>query len=178
MVAERINTMQTAKKEDLEKQYREISSLYDMAEELAATVESEFTKDPQEQLNLVEPLIGQVADCADILTEEFVNVIDKPILAKSAKTRVESALRKMFAALEEYRNRLGIRSKKLLEALANIADPIVDKIRKQVEKIIIIFMQFMEISLDRIMHKFQIEEFKRSNDKLISALPAFGPVGH
>jgi hypothetical protein len=162
------------KKEELEKHYREIASLYDMAEELASTVESEFAKDPEAQLALVEPLIDHVATAADVLSEEFVGVIEKPARASSAKGRVEGALRKLFMALEAYRAQVGLRSKKTLNTLANIADPIVDKIRKQAEKIILIFMQLMEVSLDRIMHKFEIEEFRRANDRVISTLPLIG----
>jgi len=162
------------KKEALEKHYQEISSLYDMAEELASTIESEFTKDPEAQLALLEPLIGHVADSADILSEEFVSVLEKPTRVQTAKGRVESALRKIFMALEEYRKQIGLRSKTTLAALANIADPIVDKIRKQAEKIILIFMQLMDISLDRIMHKFEIEEFRRTNDLAINALSMMG----
>ncbi len=158
------------KKDQLQKQYKDITSLYDMAEELASTVESDFTQDPESQLALVEPLLTQVADSADILAEEFIRVLENPARKKSAKTRVESALRKLYMALEEYRNRVGIRSKKTLAALANIADPIVDKIRKQAQKITIIFMQLIELSLERIMHKYEIEEFKRSNDKVVSML--------
>ena len=160
-------------KQALEKHYREISSLYDMAEELAATVESEFTKNPEEQLALVEPLIAQVADSADALSEEFVNVLDKPSKVKSAKTRVETALRKLFMALEDYREKvgLGLRGNGPVQAITNIADPIVGKIRKQSERVILIFMQIMEISLDRIMHKFELEEFKRNNDRAMSAMP-------
>jgi CRISPR/Cas system CSM-associated protein Csm2 small subunit len=165
-----------ARKQDLEKYYREISSLYDMAEDLASTIESEFTKNPEAQLTLVEPLISQVADSADALSEEFVNVLEKPSRIKSAKGRVEGALRKLFMALEAYRAQIGTRSKNTLEALVNIADPIVTKIRKQAERIILIFMQLMEISLDRIMHKFEIEEFKRANDRLIATLPPI--LGH
>jgi hypothetical protein len=164
----------TMRKDTSEKDYRMITSLYEMAEDLASTVESEFVKDPEEQIALLEPLITQIADSADILTEEFINVLEKPSRKKSAKTRVESALRKIFMALEEYRNNVGLRSKKTLTALANIADPIVDKIRKQVEKITLIFMQLVEISLERIMHKYEIEEFKRSNNKVASMLLQLG----
>lgn len=161
------------KKEALEKYYREVTSLYDMAEELASTVESEFTKDPEAQLVLVEPVITQIADSTDMLAEEFVNVLEKPSRVKSAKSRVEGALRKIFMALEAYRAKAGERGRKTLETLANIADPIVAKIRKQAERIIIIFMQLMEISLDRIMHKSDLDEFKRANDRFISTLPPF-----
>jgi len=161
-------------KEDLEKQYREITSLYDMAEELATTVESEFTKNPETQLQLVEPVIMQVADSADALAEEFVSVLEKPARSKSAKSRVEGALRKIFMALEEYRNRLGTHNKRALAALSNIADPIVEKIRKQAERVVLIFMQIMEISLERIMQKLDLEEFKRANHTAMSALPHVG----
>jgi hypothetical protein len=157
-------------KDVLEKQYREITSMYDMAEELASTIESDFVQNPDAQLALVEPLITQIADSTDILAEEFINILEKPASKKSAKNKVEAALRKMFQALEEYRNRVGLRSKKVLSALANIADPIVDKIRKQAEKITIIFMTLIELSLERIMHKYEIEELKRSNAKVTGML--------
>src|SRR4029077_14800809 len=117
---------------------RQITALYDMAEGLTATVESEFIQDPEAQLVLVEPLIVQIADSTDILTEEFVALCENPSRKKSAKGRVEGALRKIFIALEEYRSRLGMKSKKTLAALANIADPIVEKIRKQAEKVVLI----------------------------------------
>ena len=162
------------KKDVLQKQYRDITTLYDLAEELASTVESDFVPDPESQLALVEPLISQVADSTDILAEEFIRVLENPGHKKSAKTRVESALRKIFMALEEYRTRLGVRSKKALAALANIADPIIDKIRKQAEKIIIIFLQLMGLSLERIMHKYEIEEFKRANTKVTEILTQLG----
>ena len=163
-------------KEALAKFYREITSLYDMAEELATTVESEFTKNPETQLAIVEPVIAQLADSADILSEEFVNVLEKPTMIKSAKGRVEGALRKVFMALDEYRQKVGERSKSALNTIVNIADPIVHKIRKQTERVILIFMQLMEISLERIMHKFELEEFKRANDRMISTITPM--VGH
>jgi hypothetical protein len=162
------------KKDALEKQYRDITSLYDMAEELADTVESEFVRNPDDQLALIEPLITQVADSADILSEEYVQLLEKPSRKKAAKGRIESALRKIFTAVEEYRERAGTQGKKTLAALANIADPIVDKIHKQVRKITIVFMHFVELSLERIMHKFEIEEFKRTNGKIMSQLLQVG----
>ena len=162
----------------LEKHYREISSLYDMAEELASTVESEFTKDPEAQLALVEPLISQVADSADVLAEEFINILEKPSLVKSAKGRVEGALRKLFMAFEDYRNKVNGRGQKTLSGLANIADPVVTKVRRQAERIILIFMSLMEISLDRIMHKSELDEFKRNNERAMKIMPPPPSVGH
>lgn len=159
------------KKDALEKQYRQITGLYDLAEELASTVESEFVQDQEAQIALVEPLIAQVAEAADVLSEEYVSLFEVPIRKKSAKGRIEGTLRKLFAAFEEYRARAGSKGKKTLAALANIADPIVDKLRKQVEKITLLFMQLIDLSLDRIMHKFEAEEFRRTNEKVLSAMP-------
>src|SRR5665213_397269 len=113
------------KKDVLEKQYRQITALYDMAEELAATVESELVQDQETQFVLVEPLIVQIAESTDILTEEFIALHEDPSHKKTAKSRIEAALRKVFIALEDYRERLSARSKKTLGALSNIADPIV-----------------------------------------------------
>lgn len=162
------------KKDVLEKQYRQVTALYDMAEELAATVECEFEHDPEAQFVLVEPLINQIADSADILSEEYLSVLGNPSRKKSAKSRIESALRKLFLALEEYRNRLGIWGKKTLAALANIADPVVDKIRKQAEKVVIIFLQLLDLSLERIMHKYEIEQFQRAYGKIGAGIPQPG----
>lgn len=166
-------TKPSMKKEALEKQYRQITGLYDMAEELATTVDSEFDHDPEAQFVLVGPLINQVAESTDVLSEEFLTILENPSRKKSAKSKIEAALRKLFLALEEYRSRLIVAGQKTLVALANIADPVVDKIRKQAEKIILIFMQFIELSLARIMHKNEVEQFERAHGKVgLSAQPS------
>lgn len=159
-------------KETLEKQYQQITGLYDLAEELASTVESQFVQNPEEQIALVEPLISQAAETADILSEEYVGLFEVPTRKKTAKTRIEAALRKLFAAFEDYRLRAGKRSADVLVGIANIADPIVEKLRKQVEKITLLFMQMVELSLDRIMHKYEIDEFRRSNEQMLKSLSA------
>ncbi len=89
------------KKDALERQYQQITSLYDLAEELAATVESKFVQNQEEQIALVEPLITQVAETADVLSEEYVSLFEVPIRKKSAKNRVEGVLRKLYAAFED-----------------------------------------------------------------------------
>lgn len=157
-------------KEELENQYRQIVGLYDLAEDLASTVDSEFVKDKDAQIMLIEPLIAHVAEAADVLTEEFVGVFEVPSRKKNAKGRVEGALRRLFTAFEEYRTQVGLRSKQLVSGIANIADPIVEKLRKQVEKITLMFIQLIELSLDRVMHKYEVEEFRRSNEKALLAL--------
>jgi len=162
------------KKNDPEKQYHDITALYDSAEELAATVEDKSLKNPDDQLDLVEPLIEAIVDSADLLCEEYIAILEKPSRKRTAKVRIENALRKIFAALEEYRAALSEAGSSTLAVLSNIADPVVAKIRIQVEKITIIFMQLLQISLDRVMQKRELDEFKAANKKMYDSLQQIG----
>lgn len=150
--------------EDLENKYHEITALYDYAEELVATVESEFVKDPAQQLDMVEPLIHEIGDATDILAEEFVLIAEsasgKGKKGKASKSRIEAALRKIYSAVHDYQDRVKATGKKAAGAIKNIADPVVQKIQRQVEKVVVIFLEFMQISLMNLMGKAELEALK------------------
>jgi hypothetical protein len=162
------------KNDELKKQYDQITSLYDMAEELAATVEHKQMKNQEEQITLVDPLLNHVADAAEVLGEEYINILESKSRHKSAKSRIEKALRKIFTALEDYHRRVKEVSGGLAAALKNIADPIADRIYRQAEKIMLIFMQLIELSLERIMRKHELEEFRRANENFLRTQPQHG----
>lgn len=166
--------MVTKTKDELEKEYHEITTLFDLSEELVATVESQFVANPEDQIAIVEPLIDSVGDAADILTEEFVNVLEKPIKSKNSKSRIESALRKIFMAMDDYRNRVKQKGTRLQNNLWNIADPIVEKLQKQIERVVVIFLNLLDLSLERIMHKHQIEDLKRHESQVADRLLQLG----
>lgn len=148
--------------EALETKYNEIAELYDYAEELVSTVESQFVQNPHEQMAIVEPLINEISDAADILGEEFVLIAEatKGKSAKASKTRIEASLRKIYAAIHEYNLRVQGTTKRATNALHNIADPIVTKIQRKVEQIIITFMEFIQVSLANIMNKAEAEALR------------------
>lgn len=153
--------------EELELKYHDITTLYDLAEELVSTVESEFISDPDEQLAIVEPLIEQVGESADVLSEEFLVILDsKGKTSMSSKKRIEQAMRKVYVAIDDYKKRVKAQKKSASETLKNIADPIVEKIKRQVEVCVTVFIEFIDISLDRIMQKEQIEELKRRQERI------------
>lgn len=159
---------------DLELKYHDITALYDLAEELADTVESEFITNQDEQLAVVEPLIEQVGESADILSEEFLVILEsKGKTSLASKKRVEQAMRKMYAAIEGYKKRVEASKKKASESLKNIADPVVEKIKRQIEVCVTVFIQFIDISLDRIMQKEQIEELKKRQERIAIILREF-----
>ena len=160
---------------DLELKYHDITELYDLAEELLETADSQFISDPEEQLALVEPLIETVGESADVLTEMFCDVAGKEKTANShAKKKVEGSLRKMYVAIDAYRKKAKKLAKKSSQTLINIADPIVAKIKRQVEVIVANFIDFIDISLDMIMQKTQIEELKRRQEKIAIMLQDIG----
>lgn len=154
---------------DLEEKYNEIMSLYDFAGELAATVDDALVENPEAQLTLVEPVIRQLGESADDLTEEFINVAEGKI-KRGTRNRVEGALRKLYIAMDEYTVRVHGSAKLKSAKLGNIADAIVAKVKQELEKIIIIFLDFMQLSLDRVMHKIEFEELKRRHTEVIFQL--------
>jgi len=73
--------------EEFETKYHEITKLYDYAEELVNTVESELVSNPEMQLEIVEPLINEISDAADVLTQEFILIAE----SKKNKTAVKAS---------------------------------------------------------------------------------------
>lgn len=153
----------------LEEKYEELMKLYTYADELAATVDSRFVGNPEQQLRLVEPLIEQLGESGDELTEEFINIAEGKV-KRSTKGRIETSLRRVYNALDEYASKLRNGVLDSSGSISNIADSIVAKIKEGMERIIIIFLDFIQISLDRIMHKNEIEELKRRHTDIAFTL--------
>lgn len=157
------------KTEELGQQYAEIMKLYDYAEELVQTIDSEFAESASAQLSLVEPLISQLEESADTLTDEFIQFADgKP--EHSSRGKIEKALRKVYTAIDDYTLKLHGSLKKKSKAFANIADAIILKIKEKMEVIIISFLNFTQLSLDRVMHKHELEEIKRNQQHVFFQL--------
>lgn len=145
--------------EDLEQRYNDIAALYDLAGELVDTTESKLVADPEAQLALVEPLVHDLGEATDILTEEFVLVAESTKPKKknrASKAHIEAALRRIYTAIHEYRTRVRAAGKNA----ANIADAIVTKIQRQVERVMVIFLEFIQISLANLMGHAELEALK------------------
>ncbi len=150
--------------DELESAYNELTSLYDYAGELVETVESKFVSDPEAQLALIEPLVNEVGDAVDMLTEEYLSLADaarRKTIGASSKTRIETALRRIYVAVNEYRERVRDVTKQAHQAITNIADPIVNKIQRQVERVIVIFLDFVQLSLSSIMNKGEMDQLRQ-----------------
>lgn len=154
---------------EMERKYNEVAELFGIAEELASTVDNTFIRDHKAQMNLVEPLIDTIAESADILTEEYIALLEganKP----SSKTRIESAMRKIYVAMHEYGVRASRVTQNAVGNIRNLADPIVEKLKRQMETIVANFMEFVQLSLDRVMQKHDIEELKQRHERIAMML--------
>ncbi|MAR56624.1 MAG: hypothetical protein CMM93_05520 [Rickettsiales bacterium] len=156
---------------ELEQNYYEITELYDLAEELVDTVE--LSEQPEAQLALVEPLINDVEEAADILSEEYIVIAEQQ--GKSVnKKRIEGALRKLYTALDAYNKKVTAHVGDAVEGFRNAADPIVKKILRQLESVVAAFIDFVDLSLSRIMSVSHAEELKRRQEKIAMMLHQIG----
>lgn len=150
---------------EMELQYYEIAELYHLAEELVDVVEDPDCANPEAQLRTLEPLINQIEESADILCEEFIEVAGKQQKTPSKKNKIESALRKLYMAIDAH-------VAATAHNAADAAKAIVEKVKHQVEKIVTIFIDFINLSLDRIMQKQHIDELKERQEKIATILYA------
>ena len=155
--------------EEYGQQYEEIMKLYDYADELANTIDSKFAESAAKQLSLVEPLIAQLEESADVLTDEFIELA-RGETANSSRSRIEKALRKVYTAIDDYTLKLHGSLKKKSKAFANVADAIILKIKEKMEVVIVSFLNFTQLSLDRVMHKHELEEIKRNQQHVFFQL--------
>lgn len=157
------------KLKEYSQQYEDIMALYDYADELAETIESEFAESASAQLSLVEPLILQLEESADVLTDEFIQFA-KGTAKRTSRGKIEKALRKIYTAMDEYTLKLHGSLKKTSKAITNVADAIILKVKEKVEDVIIAFLHFTQLSLDRVMQKHELEEIKRNQQHVFFQL--------
>lgn len=155
----------------MEQHYYEITEIYDLAEELVDTVDSELVQSPHQQLEIVEPLADEIADAADVLADEFIAIAENKGKGKPKnKKSIEGALRKMYMAIDAYHARVDATLEQATQGFRNIADPIVKKITRQIEVVVACLVDFVQLSLDRIMQKSHVEELKQRQEKIAAMI--------
>lgn len=146
--------------EDLEQRYHSITTLYDLAADLLSTVETAGVN-PETQIAIVEPLLVEVSEATDALTEEYVNIVRLGEKKTKHKVRVETSLRRIYLALDDYTRRVQQHAHTGMTVIHNVADSIVAKIKRHVEQVVAIFMEIIDISLHLIMSKTELEQLKQ-----------------
>ena len=147
-----------------EQKYYDITELYALNDELLATVEN--AANPEEQLALIEALIETIGESADVLTDEYVSLCEGGSNRAHSKTKVEGALRKIYMGIHDVQARA--------RDAKNAALAVVKKIKRQLEQVIANFVEFMTLSLDRVMQKHDIEELNERHANIALMLHNIG----
>ncbi len=150
-------------------QYDAIMQLYGYADELIETAGSDFVDSASAQLALVEPLVVQIEESADILTDEYISLAEGKS-KRSSRGKIEKALRKVYTAMDDYTLKLHGTLKTKTNSFVNIADAIILKVKEKLENIIVVFLSFVSLSLDRVMHKNELDEIKRNQEHVFFQL--------
>ena len=147
---------------ELQDRYQQIVDVYHTSEELLNTVDSPFVHDAETQLNIIEPLVSAVSESTDELTELFLDAAkDQDKRNPISRKRCETALRKIYIALEAYSDRVRLAKAKSVVTLHNIANPIVNRLKRQIECVVAIFMELLSISPQLIMSHHEVERLKQ-----------------
>lgn len=154
---------------DYKEKYQDITALYDRSDELLATIEDTSLGNPEERLNILEPLINEIADSTDILAEEFILVAEskKPrASAKFSKKRIENALRRVFSAMQDYQEKSRISLSKFGMHALSATDKIIEKIQQQLDKVVAVFLELINITLQSIIGKTEIDALRARNARV------------
>ena len=90
------------KKNKQNQTYESIVGFYDLAEQLVDSVEHPDVEDPVSQLDFVEPIVMQLEEATDLLSEEYRNFVatgQKPGFL--AKKNIEKAIKNINIAILE-----------------------------------------------------------------------------
>ena len=148
-----------------EQKYYDITELYALNDELIATVEQ--AADPEAQLELVAELIETIGESTEMLTEEYVNLCDGAVSnRKSSTTKIEGSLRKIYGAIHNFQKRT--------RDAKNAAQFVVKKIKRQLERVIANFVEFVTLSLGRIMQKHDVDELNAHHASIALMLAQHG----
>lgn len=158
--------MDNAQAKELEESYHQVVAMYDMADELISTVMQSPQEIQEAHFSLVNPLVLQLEESADVLTEEFISIAEGKDAPSSHRSRIESAFRMVYTAMDEYQKRAA----ETAAAVSQSVSPVFEGIKRHVEKVITMFIGYVELTLDRIMQKNDLEQLKKREAKIAEML--------
>lgn len=145
-----------------EEQYQDIVRIYDHAEQLLTSVYASPEELQEAHFELVNPLSLQLEETADLLVDNFIDVMQNGKDPAALKKETETSFRKYFQAMQKVQ--------KLLHAavsdIANNVMPILYALKDHMEKVMVIFFNLMKIGLDRIMPQTELDRFKNRQPEI------------
>lgn len=165
--------MDTVQLEKLEESYQQVTAFYDLADKLIQSVLSSPEDQQEAHFKLVNPIVEQLEESADILTEEFIHIAKGQEAAQGSarRARIETAFRKAYMAMDDYNKQVNaMRQQALFKKMSDSVQPMVDGIKQQIERVISIFVGFIDLALDRIMQKNELDYLRKHDEKIANML--------
>jgi hypothetical protein len=151
-----------------ELKYHAIVGLYDLAERMIDGVHYANPSDAEEYLNLVEPVIQEIEDSTDRLSDLYMEILQEEERREHTHNAIaiESGLRKILINLKEFQKKIAKVESSLRKVAENHLVPIISEIQERVENIVAIFIELVNISLTRIFSKYELETAKQRNTNI------------
>ena len=154
-----------------EDNFKKIVGLYDVAEELLLTVESQREVNPEAYLEFIEPIVETIEESADVLSTEYAYLAQGSQGKKKINRKiVESALRKIYQSVDDYKERLTKIPEQPSRIVERIVAPVLNRLKAVAEEVVSFFMEVVEISLDKIMHRSEVEEMRKRNQRIAALM--------
>ncbi len=144
--------------EELELHYHDIMELFSIADQLVENTAS--AENPTLYVSEIEHLAEVVMETADTLSEEFFVITNGKAESKQVSgKKIEGALRRAYVTMSDF-------TKKASASTRKHAEKLLTKLKRQLEVVIASVVEFVQISLDRVMQKADIEELKRRQERI------------
>lgn len=144
----------------LKQDYNRLTSLYEEADALLATLASAPQAQQGEYFRAAAPLAVELEAAGDVLTAGFIQCAEGKI--KQQKKGIESALRKAFSALDSYRRDITTASVEVAELLSSH----VERVQEALGKAVAAFAEFVDLAVDRIMQKSDLDALRKREPKI------------
>jgi hypothetical protein len=140
--------------------YQEILVIYDIAEELADTPNHPLARFQDEQVAIIEPLVDEVLDAADELSQGFCEFVQQSDKAKAASTfNMRGAFKRMFKAVNHTITQIQEAGGEIAENLTATVVPTLEKLVRHTEKVFSRLVVLVSVTKETLTKKR--EEFAR-----------------
>lgn len=148
----------------LKRDYAHLTGLYDQADTLLGALPTVAESLQADYFQSISPLAAELESAGDTLTAAFISCAEGK--GKSQRKTVETTFRKLFAALEVFRQQTKAASSVLGEQLQAHAL----RVEEALGKAVTVFVQFVELALDRIMQKADLDALRKREPKIAQLL--------
>ena len=147
-----------------EEEYHKITDMYDILEQIIETVQEAPAQSLESLIALMEPLLSEVGESVDVLSEEFLHILTHEYIRRTRRKRIHATLRRIYTAIEQYKQRAAEETRSITRSILSSINTLVQRLKRQTEVVVALFMHCLDLSLSAIMTPVQITEFTQHHN--------------